>query len=139
MHTYAVTPASGIGATTFNLLTGGDRFITIDGKKYSQYQVRSTAVGGGLKGIVGRQDWEFSLNASASSPLNFHPATRTHVGSWHYPIKLKIGSSLVGTGLTNNLDVATPYTPAEKTKLASITTGAEPNVCLLYTSPSPRD
>ena len=128
LHTYATTPASGIGATTFNLRTGADRYITIDGKQYTQYQVISSAVGGGLRAIAGQQDWEFSTNASGTSPLNFHPATRTHAGSWHYATQLRIGPTLLGDGTATNLEVANPFTPAEKAKLGSITSGAEPNV-----------
>ena len=108
-HLFITTPATAFGATQFDLNALSDRYITISGRRYTQYHTTSSALATGLKAIgMMSSTWEFHTNTLATADLNIKPATHeTTVGqTWH------------GVGITG----------AERTKLASVTAGAEPNV-----------
>ena len=128
-HLYITTPASGIGATTFNLNSTSDRFVRIDGKQYTKYSTSSSAFATRLKAESGEQNWEFHTNAAGTADLNFKPATQLVAGRWHDVSHVESDATLSGSGTSSDkLSVANPFTPAEKTKLAGIATGAEANV-----------
>ena len=107
-HLFITTPATAFGATQFDLNAASDRYITISGRRYTQYHTTSSALATGLKAIGMSSTWEFHTNTLATADLNIKPATHetTDGQTWH------------GVGITG----------AERTKLASVTAGAEPNV-----------
>ena len=136
-HLYITTPASGIGATTFNLLGGGERYVTLDGKRYTQYRTASSAFATALKNISGEQNWEFHTNAAGTADLNFQPATHLTSGSFHDLAFTNTDATLTGDGREGTpLSVANPFTSTEKSKLAGIANGAEANVKSDYNATS---
>ena len=136
-HLYITTPASGAGATTFNLLSGGERYATIDGKRYTQYRTSSSAFATRLKAIGGEQNWEFHTNALGTGDLNFQPATHLTSGTFHDLAFTNTDATITGDGReATPLSVANPFTATEKTKLAGIAAGAEANVKSDYNATS---
>ena len=128
LHLFISTPATGIGATQFNLNSASDRYVTIKGLQYTQYNVSSSAFASGLRGISGEQNWEFHTNNAATGDLNILPPTHLTSGTWHQVGIVIHDATLTGDGAQTQLSVANPFTPADKTKLTGIEAGAEVNV-----------